>query len=348
MPMNGDAIVRRVARRFGFEGDSLLRLHQTATRKTSLPVDQPVSLFSLLREYLEFQQPATRSQIETLIAFTRCPPEQRRLSTLMEDSAYRSEVLAKHLSVIDLLEQLPACALPFAVFLEMMPPMAPRYYSISSSPLADSSRLSITVAVVDGDARSGLGRYQGVCSSYLASLKEGATVWAFIKDNRSGFRLPADPSIPLIMIGPGTGLAPFRGFLQERAALKAQGHKVGPSIFFGGCRRPDQDYIYADELHHFAEDGVTKVACAFSRLTPDRKLYVQDLLRERQDEVWKLIEAGAIIYVCGDASAMAPAQREAFATIYAAETGASVEAAENWLQQMMTDRRYLVDVWSAT
>jgi cytochrome P450/NADPH-cytochrome P450 reductase len=348
VPINRDEMVRRVARRFGFEGDTLVRLRPTGNRKTSLPVDQPVSVFTLLGEYLELQQAATRSQIETLITYTQCPPEKARFSALMDDLTYRREVLAKRLSVIDLLEQAPACTLPFGVFLEMMPPMAPRYYSISSSPLADPSRLSLTVAVVADEARSGRGRYHGVCSSYLAALDDGATVRAFVKDNGSGFRPPADPSVPLIMIGPGTGIAPFRGFLQERAALKAHGRTVGPSILFFGCRRPDQDHIYAEELRRFAEQGVTDLACAFSRLKPDHKFYVQDSLREHQDEVWKLIEAGGIIYICGDASAMAPAQRQAFAQIYMAKTGASVEAAESWLQQMTASHRYLVDVWSAT
>jgi cytochrome P450/NADPH-cytochrome P450 reductase len=348
VPHNSDELVRRVARRFGFEGDVIVRLRKTASRKTALPIDQPVAVFTLLRDYLELQEAATRSQIETLAAFTECPPEKARLKALVADEAYRSEVLAKRVAVIDLLEQAPACALPFGVFLEMMPPLAPRYYSISSSPLADPRRLSLTIAVVEGSARSGRGIYRGVCSNYLASLKEGDSVRAFVRDNGSGFRPPADPSVPMIMIGPGTGIAPFRGFLQERSALKASGQKVGPSMLFFGCRRPDQDFIYADELHRFAEEGITELVCTFSRIDPQRKIYVQERVREHQDEVWKLIEAGAVIYVCGDASGMAPAQRHAFAAIYSAKTGASAEVAESWIQQMTTDRRYLVDVWSAT
>jgi cytochrome P450/NADPH-cytochrome P450 reductase len=190
--------------------------------------------------------------------------------------------------------------------------------------------------------------YHGVCSNYLASLKEGDSVRAFVKDNRSGFRPPADPAVPMIMIGPGTGIAPFRGFLQERAALKASGQKIGPSMLFFGCRRPDQDFIYAGELDRFAGEGITELVCTFSRVHSQHKLYVQERVREHQDEVWKLIEVGAVIYVCGDASGMAPAQREAFTEIYVAKTGASAEAAENWIQQMTAEHRYLVDVWSAT
>ena len=347
VPHNSDELVRRVARRFGFEGDVVVRLRKTASRKTALPTDKPIAVFTLLREYLELQEAATRSQIETLAAYTECPPEKAQLRALTADEAYRAEILTKRVAVIDLLEQAPACSLPFGVFLEMMPPLAPRYYSISSSPLIEARRLSLTIAIVEGPARSGQGMYHGVCSNYLASLKEGDTVRAFVRDNRSGFRPPADPSVPMIMIGPGTGIAPFRGFLQERSSLKASGQKIGPSMLFFGCRRPDQDFIYADELHRFAEEGVTELICAFSRVDPQHKMYVQERVREHHDEVWKLIEAGAVIYICGDASGMAPAQRQAFAEVYAAKTGAGSKAAENWVQQMTADHRYLVDVWSA-
>ncbi|MGA2410104.1 MAG: cytochrome P450, partial [Candidatus Binataceae bacterium] len=167
VPRNSEDLVRRVARRFGFEGDAYIRLHKTASRKTALPVEQPVSVFALIRDYLELQDAATRSQIEILSAQTECPPEKARLNALMAEDAYKSEVLGKRLSVIDLLEQCAACALPFGVFLEMMPPLAPRYYSIASSPLVEARQLSLTVAAVEGPARSGRGIYRGACSNYL-------------------------------------------------------------------------------------------------------------------------------------------------------------------------------------
>ena len=348
VPQNSGDLVRRVARRFGFEGDAWVRLRKTASRKTALPVDKPVSVFALLRGYLELQDAATRSQIEILSGYTQCPPEKARLTALMTDDIYRTEVLAKRLAVIDLLEQCPACALPFGVFLDMMPPLAPRYYSISSSPLIEAGRLSLTVATVEGPARCGRGIYRGVCSNYLRTLEAGDSVRAFVKDTGSAFRPPADPSVPMIMIGPGTGVAPFRGFLQERSVRKSKGANVGPSMLFFGCRRSDQDFIYADELRGFAEEGVTELVLAFSRLDPQHKVYVQDCIRERQDTVWKLIEDGAVVYVCGDASGMAPGVRQAFAAIHAAKTSASADESDRWIDQMAADRRYLVDVWSAT
>jgi cytochrome P450/NADPH-cytochrome P450 reductase len=172
-------------------------------------------------------------------------------------------------------------------------------------------------------------------------------VYAFVKDTKSAFRLPDDPRTPVIMIGPGTGLAPFRGFLQERLALKSAGSPVGPSLLFFGCRHPEQDFIYADELRGFEDAAVTRARTAFSRLPGERKCYVQDRLLEARDEVWDLLERGAVVYVCGDAGRMAPDVRRAFAMLYVERTGAVPRAAEDWLETMVAQDRYLVDVWAA-
>jgi cytochrome P450 / NADPH-cytochrome P450 reductase len=353
IPRNSDALVRRVARRFGFVDGATVRLRMTAQRKTALPVDQPIAVMTILRDYLELRAPATRGQIETLARYTQCPPERDKLLALIgsDDAAaarYRDEVLAARRAVIDLLEECASCTIPFGAYLEMLQPLAPRYYSISSSPLADPRRCSLTVAVVNGPARSGHGDYYGVCSEYLARRSEGDLVAAFVHDNHSRFRLPADPAVPLIMVGPGTGIAPFRGFLQERAALKAAGRSVGPAMLFFGCRHPEQDFIYADELHRWVAEGVVELQIAFSRLDPAKKIHAQQSLRACSDAVWALIERGAIIYVCGDASRMAPDVRRAFAEIGAAHRGRAVDDGERWIDELAAQDRYLVDVWSAS
>jgi len=149
------------------------------------------------------------------------------------------------------------------------------------------------------------------------------------------------------MIGPGTGLAPFRGFLQERAALRAAGRAVGPALLFFGCRHPRQDFIYEDELRGFAEQGVARLFACFSRLADEQKTYVQDQVLRQGAEVSKLLEAGAVVYVCGDASRMAPDVRRAFAAIHRQETGGDERAAEAWLDGLAAANRYLVDVWAA-
>ncbi len=350
-PRNPAATVRRVMRRFGFAGDETIRLRAASQRRAPLPIDRPIAIAALLRDFPELQAVATRSQIEILAEHTPCPPERARLAALAGDdeaaaARYRDDVMARRKSLIDLLEETPSCALPFAVYLEMLPLLAPRYYSISSSPLADPRRCSITVGVVAGPARSGHGEYLGACSSYLSGLAPGDSIAAFVKDNHSNFRLPDDPAKPVVMVGPGTGIAPFRGFLQERAALKRGGTEIGPAMLFFGCRRPDQDFIYADELRKFENDGVVRVIVAYSRLG-DRKVYVQDKIAESRDDLWRLIEDGAIIYICGDASQMAPGVRAAFAALYSAKTGADRVAADAWIDRIVGEGRYRVDVWSA-
>ena len=348
IPRNADATVQRVAARFGLDPAASVRLRPAASRKTFLPVDQAIRVDRLLGDYVELQDPATRRQLQEMAASTECPWTRPRLLALTENEArYREEVLGRRKSVIDLLEEFPACPLPFNRYLEMLPPLRPRYYSISSSPLQDPRRCSITVAVVEGPARSGRGTFRGVCSSHLLRQPEGAHIHAFVKDTKSAFRLPEDPATPIIMIGPGTGLAPFRGFLQERAALRAAGRPVGPALLFFGCRHPRQDFIYEDELRGFAEQGVARLFACFSRLADEQKTYVQDQVLRQGAEVSKLLQAGAVVYVCGDASRMAPDVRRAFAAIHRQETGGDERAAEAWLDGLTAANRYLVDVWAA-
>src|SRR5215471_484006 len=339
VPHNGAATVRRVAARFGFERDGYVRLHKSSERKTFLPVDEPIALYRLLADYLELQDVATRSQIQTLVQHTECPWTGPQLQALAGDdeasqARYRDEVLAKHKSLIDLLEEFPACQLPFNVYLEMLSPLTPRYYSISSSSLVQERTCSVTVAVVDAPARSGRGTFQGVCSTYLREQGEGNIVYAFVKDTKSAFRLPDDAGTPIIMVGAGTGLAPFRGFLQERAALKARGAAIGPALLFFGCRDPQQDFIYEDELRAWADRGITRIYPCFSRLAGQKKTYVQDQVVEAKDEVWPMIQAGAVIYICGDASRMAPAVRVAFAAVHRDKQGGDGARAEAWLDEM--------------
>ncbi len=133
--------------------------------------------------------------------------------------------------------------------------------------------------------------------------------------------------------------------MQERAAVKEQGEReVGPSLLFFGCRNPHQDYIYEEELEKYAREGITKLECAFSRLEGQPKMYVQNSLKAHQDDVWNLIQEGAVIYVCGDASRMAPDVERAFVALYQDKAGVSEQDAQTWMAGLKSSRRYLVDV----
>ena len=350
VPRNDPALVDSVARRFGFLPADQIRLQVAEGRRAQLPIGDTVSVGRLLSEFVELQQVATRKQIQIMSENTRCPVTKPKLLACVGDDAaatelYRSEILGKRKSVFDLMEEHPACELPFHAYLEMLSLLAPRYYSISSSPASDPSRCSVTVAVVAGAASSGRGIYKGTCSNYLAGRRAGETIHATVRETKAGFRLPDDASVPLIMIGPGTGLAPFRGFLQERAARKAKGATLGPAMLFFGCRHPDQDYLYADELKAFAADGITELHTAFSR-ADGPKTYVQNLVAAQQDRVWSLIENGAIIYVCGDGGKMEPDVKAALVAIYRERKAADADAALRWIDDLGTANRYVLDVWA--
>src|SRR5438477_209791 len=350
VPRNDPALVDSVARRFGFLPADQIRLQVAEGRRAQLPVGDAVSVGRLLTDFVELQQVATRKQIQIMSEHTRCPVAKPKLLAYVGDDAaasehYRADILGKRKSVFDLLEEHPACELPFHAYLEMLSLLAPRYYSISSSPSGDPLRCSVTVGVVEAPASSGRGVYKGICSNYLASRREGETIQATVRETKAGFRLPDDPSVPIIMVGPGTGLAPFRGFLQERAALKAKGAKLGPAMLFFGCRHPDQDYLYAEELKAFAAGEITELHTAFSR-AGSPKTYVQKLVAAQQERVWDLIEKGAIIYVCGDGGKMEPDVKAALVAIYCGRKGADAEAGLRWIEDLGTKNRYVLDVWA--
>jgi cytochrome P450/NADPH-cytochrome P450 reductase len=345
VPQNAAALVERAVRRFGFAPGAHVMLTAVEGRRAALPVGEAIAVHRLISDFLELQLPATRKQIQTMAQHTRCPFTRPKLEALLDEERFRAEVLAKRRSVLDLLEEHPACELPFAAFLEMLPLMTPRYYSISSSPIADGTCCSITVAVVEGPARAGSGVYQGVCSNHLARQVAGSTVQAFIKETKVGFRLPVDPAAPIVMIGPGTGLAPFRGFLRERAALRAEGKTLGPALLFFGCRHPEHDFLYAEELKEHANAGVVELHVAFSR-HDGRKAYVQDLLQREADRVWSLIEQGAVVYVCGDGGRMEPDVKRALAAIHCAKSSADQAAGEAWMAGLAAANRYVLDVWA--
>jgi cytochrome P450/NADPH-cytochrome P450 reductase len=350
VPRNDPALVDSVARRFGFLPADQIRLQVAEGRRAQLPVGDAVSVGRLLSEFVELQQVATRKQIQIMSENTRCPVTKPKLLAYVGDDAaaterYRSEILGNRKSVFDLLEEHPACELPFHAYLEMLSLLAPRYYSISSSPSGEPERCSVTVAVVAGAASSGRGVYRGICSNYLAGRRAGETIHATVRETKAGFRLPDDAAVPIIMIGPGTGLAPFRGFLQERAARKAKGATLGPAMLFFGCRHPDQDYLYADELRAFAADGITELHTAFSR-ADGPKTYVQKLVAEQQDRVWSLIENGAIIYVCGDGGKMEPDVKATLVKIYRERKAADADAALRWIDDLGASNRYVLDVWA--
>lgn len=346
LPRNPRPTVERALARLGLAADAQVVI-RSATGLSGLPLDHPVVLSEILSDYVELDQPATRMQIESLAAAARCPPEREALSALAADAAYESEILAKRVSLLDLLERMPSLDPGLGAFLAALPPMRARQYSISSSPLADPCTCSLTVAVLDAPALSGQGRRLGVASTYLAGLGVGARVAVAVRASQAAFHAPRDPATPLILVCAGTGIAPFRGFLQERAALKARGEPIGPALLFFGVSHPDVDYLYRDALEAWEREGIVALRPAFSRAPAGEVRYVQHRLWQDRAEVIDLFGRGAGVFVCGDGVRMAPAVRETFLAIYRDATGADAEEARSWGEGVEREtNRYAVDVFA--
>lgn len=226
----------------------------------------------------------------------------------------------------------------FPLWQDVLVRLTPRQYSIASSSLVNPDEVSLTVSVLryrgpNGDPRG------GVASTYLAGLCEDTPVPVFLQQSPH-FRPPQDSQTPMIMVGPGTGIAPFRGFLQERRAL---GHTGKNWLFFGDQHRA-QHFYYRDELERMAADGFLNLDLAFSR-DQAKRVYVQHRMRAAGDRLWRWIEAGAHFYVCGDASQMARDVDAALTDIIRTHGGLNEEAARDYKRELIADKRYLRDVY---
>jgi sulfite reductase (NADPH) flavoprotein alpha-component len=246
---------------------------------------------------------------------------------------------AATLDVLAALEKFPGLRPDPEAFIEALEPLQPRLYSISSSPRVDPRRVALTVDAVRYEV--GGRRRLGVASTFLADrVKPGDRVRVYVQKAHA-FGLPADPSVPIVMIGPGTGIAPFRAFLHERMAAKAPGRNW---LFFGHQRR-DYDFFYEDELAGMKAAGVlTRLSLAWSR-DRDEKFYVQDRMRELGRDLWAWLADGAHVYVCGDARRMAKDVERALVDIVAQHGARSTDEAIAFVAELKRTARYQQDVY---
>ncbi|WP_420040322.1 bifunctional nitrate reductase/sulfite reductase flavoprotein subunit alpha [Gordonia sp. MP11Mi] len=352
--LSGDGSAKEI-RRFGFElppgtlayeaGDALGVVPSNSTalvdewlRVTALDGDLPVDaagdtmdLRTALTDHFEIAR-ITRD----LVSFVADHHDDPHLRSLLDHREAFDEWTWGKQSV-DVLAEYPVIA-EIADWLTVLRPLQPRLYSISSSPAHTPDRVEVTVSAVRfgaGDVRRG-----GVCSTFLADAPETAPVKLFVQANKH-FGPPQDADAPMIMIGPGTGVAPFRGFLRERAAAGASGDNW---LFFGEQHRAT-DFLYESELGELQETGVlTRLDVAFSRDQAD-KVYVQDLMRERAADIWAWLSRGAHVYVCGDASKMARDVDDALHQIVAQEGRLAPRSADAYVAALAAEHRYVRDVY---
>ncbi|KAK5998222.1 Fatty acid omega-hydroxylase [Cladobotryum mycophilum] len=298
LPINPKQTITRVFRRFHLSWDAFLKIE--SDRPTTLPTGSALSAADVLGAYVELSQPATKRNILTLAEATEDAEAKKELESLAGDN-YQQDISAKHVSIIDLLEKYPTVELPFASYLSMLPPMRIRQYSISSSPLADPTKLTLTYSVLEQPHLSGQGEHIGVATHFLSSLVAGERLHVAVRPS-TAFHLPSDAeNIPIIGVAAGSGLAPFRGFIQERAAMIGAGRKVAPALIFFGCRSPDTDDLYAEEFARWEALGAVSMRKAYSRAS-DKSFdckYVQHRMSHDRDDIYKLWDQGAKIYVCG-------------------------------------------------
>ncbi|MFT6343436.1 MAG: sulfite reductase (NADPH) flavoprotein alpha-component [Paraglaciecola sp.] len=259
------------------------------------------------------------------------------LNALLEDKSVLREYLSQR-QIIDVVRQFPA-KVDAQQFVETLRNITPRLYSIASSQAEVEDEVHLTVALVEYDAHGHT--HQGGASSFLSTrLDEGGEVNVFVERN-DNFRLPDDGSIPVIMIGPGTGIAPFRAFMQQREAEEASGENW---LFFGNPNYT-QDFLYQTEWQRFVKDGVVnKISLAFSR-DQEEKVYVQHRMLEQGAEFYQWLEQGAYLYVCGDANHMAKDVQDALVQIVIEHGAKSEEQAEQYISDLRRAKRYQKDVY---
>jgi len=349
-PRNRPELVAAIAERLGLSPDTVVILDGDPARARHLPLGRPISIGQLLSDLVELQEPAGRQDLRRLIQHTPCPHTRARLEALVADGAaaaarFQAEVSEPRLTVYQLLLRHPAIRPPLEAFLDGCPAMRPRLYSISSSALASPGELSLTVGTVAGPTWSGAGDYLGTASAYLQGLRPGDTLLGELRRPTPPFAPGDDPAVPMILIGPGTGFAPFRGFLQERAAQRTQGIAVAASLVFYGCRHPEHDWFYREDMRRWEADGIARLHLAFSSLEGHPHRFVQDALWAERDAVWEALQAGATVYVCGDGRRMAPAVRDCLIGMHMERSGSTLEVSSAWLEDMMSSGRYRQDVF---
>jgi cytochrome P450/NADPH-cytochrome P450 reductase len=308
LPQNPRHVVRRALNLLGLSGDSVLTI--SSATSTTLPLRTPMRAAEVFRAYVELQQTASKKNIRDMLEATDDETSIAELNRLADEAHYQEEVIGKRLSLLDLLERFPAVSISPGVFLSMQPPMEVRQYCISSSPLWNASCATVTSTHAQSQV-------SGLASAYLSSLVAGDEVSVCVKECADKFRMPeAADDVPLILIAAGTGMrlritlavpsltvetgiAPFRSFIQERAAQLATGRTLPTALLFYGCRSR-ADHLYFDSFQRWQQLGAVAIYCAYSGM-PDQSQgcrYVQDRISHDKTAVVKLLMTGARIAVC--------------------------------------------------
>ncbi len=324
-PTNDPALVEEIIRAIGAKGDEIV-----PAAKTQKPLRE-----ALLRDY-SITQP-TPKFLKAIAGRASAAPMLKEL--LHPDRKNDLEDFVWGMEVIDFLVEHPSVKFVPEEFVGLLTKLQPRLYSVASSLRAFPDQVHFIVDVVTYESNGRVRK--GVCSTFMAERADNVPVPVY-PSSAKHFHLPEDGDTPIIMIGPGTGIAPFRAYLQERKALGAK----GKNWLFFGAQRESCDYAYKEDFDQFKRDGLlTRLDCAWSR-DQAHKVYVQHRLLENGAEIWKWLDGeGAQFFVCGDARRMAKDVDAALRKIVQEQGGKSVEQANEYVEKLKSDKRYKRDVY---
>lgn len=354
-PINDSALVNKFGELLGVDLDTvitLLNIDEDSSKKHPFPC--PCSYRTALSYYLDITSNPRTHILKELAEHTSDPEEKEKLLTMTATNPegkelYQQWVLQDNRSLLHILEDLKSCKPPLDLICELLPRLQARYYSISSSGKIHPESVHVTAVLVQYTTPTGRIN-NGVATSWLAQKKPQADqevmhrVPIFIR--KSQFRLPARPQTPIVMIGPGTGVAPFRGFVQERLGMKREGKPIGETILFFGCRKKAEDFLYEDEFKEAINEGLLTLHVAFSR-DQEQKQYVTHLLKEQSANLWRILnQENGHVYVCGDAKNMARDVHSIIVETCQQHGNMTATEAVQYVKKLETQRRYSADVWS--
>ena len=363
-PSNPVEATRALVMALGFEPDATVRVSSQQPHAPALPQTE-WSVLELFTKHLDVFGVPRRPFFALLAHFATKPMDEERLNefAVAEGASDLAEYATRpRRTYAEVLLDFASARPPLEYYLDLIPPLRPRYFSISSSPSVDADRVHITVAVVKYQTYLAAPRY-GVCSNFLArcapwpaglerhaassDLLDAHTVPVWLR--KGCLVMPTSSAAPIIMIGPGTGVAPFRAFVHARQAQRAAGQSVGPTVLFFGCRRPDHDFLYADEWREYERSGtLDALHVAFSRVPDQPKVYVQHLMVQPAvaARLWELLlRPDAHVYIAGAANQMPKAVRTALQRIAQGEGGMDEASAAAFVKQLEATKRLQCETW---
>ncbi|XP_015598428.1 NADPH--cytochrome P450 reductase isoform X2 [Cephus cinctus] len=351
-PVNNSELVNKIGEVCQVDLDTVITLTNTDEESTKKhPFPCPCSYRTALTHYLDITSNPRTHVLKELAEYCSDQADKDKLklmaSTTPEGKAlYQQWITQENRNIVHILEDIPSLKPPLDHLCELLPRLQCRYYSISSSPKLHPTTIHITAVVVEYKTPTGRIN-RGVTTTWLKEKHPSdppCLVPIFVR--KSQFRLPTRPATPVIMVGPGTGLAPFRGFIQERDIARKEGKEVGDTILYFGCRRRHEDYLYKEELEEFEKNGTLKLHTAFSR-EQAQKEYVTHLLENNKEEIWSVIgEKNGHIYICGDARNMARDVHNILVKVVMERGKMTEMEATAFIKKMDTQKRYSSDVWS--